>query len=258
MNSFNENSDIENLLSNGFKDNRINFNDLVLLTKNYFWNNGYKKVKINILLVEYSKKWDKNFNEVSDRKIIKDAINNGTKRNIRNAKEISIYKEEIELIENIGDFKYQKIAFIMLFLSKLNHNDNSEYYNLSRDKDAQVIKLSRTNISKKEYKFLLQVLEERRFIFAIKPGKNERNYEQILYGRKEGEVVFTVSDNNAIQEYVDYYGGEFYYCSNCGKKVIKKYRQKHTLCNDCYQDLRKSTINENSKKYYKNNKILYS
>lgn len=259
MNLFNENIDIESLLLNGFRDNHINFTDLVLLAKNYYWNQNYKKIKINILLIEYCKKWDKNFNEIIDRKIIKDAINNGIKRKIKNDKEINIYKEEIELIENIGDFKYQKIAFIMLFLSKLNHNDNSKYFNLNRDKDAQVIKLSRTNISKKEYKFLLQVLEERKFIFVIDPERYLRNYHQVLYARKEGELVFSINSNdNIIQKYIDYYGGEFYYCFNCGKKVIKKYRQRHNLCDDCYQIFRKSIINENSKKYYKNNKILYS
>jgi predicted RNA-binding Zn-ribbon protein involved in translation (DUF1610 family) len=248
MNSFNENCDIENLLANGFKDNRINFNDLALLTKKYYWNDGYKKSKITDLLVEFSKKWDKNFNEIIDRKTIKDAVNNGMKRNIRNAKEINIYKEEIELIENIGDFKYQKIAFIMLFLSKMNHSEDSEFYNLSRDKDALVIKLSQANISKKEYKFLLQVLEERKFIFVVKPGKNEKNYEQILYAKKEGEVVFAVGDNNAVQKYVDYYGGEFFYCSNCGKKVMRKTNNQY-LCGDCWKEKRRTDIRKSVNKF---------
>jgi hypothetical protein len=234
----NEKTNIENLLVNGFKNNHINFNDLLLLAKNYYWNEKYKKVKITSLVIDFCKKWDKDFNEVIDRKIVKDAINAGIKSNLRQDKEVNFYKEEIELIETIGDFKYQKIAFIMLYLSKLGHREDSKFYNLDRDKDAKVIKLSETNISKKEYKFLLQLLRERNLISTIDP-KDKYNYNQVLYAKSDGEIVFSISDlNNVIQNYIDYYGGEVFYCSNCGKKSFRKYRQKRDLCDDCYQNNR--------------------
>ena len=253
MNSFND--DINNLLLNGFKDSRINYNDLILLVQNYCWNDGYKKTKINTLLVEYCKKWDNDYNEVIDRKIIKDAINAGVKRNIKNAKEINIYKEEIELIENIGDFKYQKLAFTMLFLSKLAHNLNSQFYNLDRSKDALVIKLSQVNISKKEYKFLLTYLNELGMIFPVDPERRLNNYHQILYARKEGELVFSFrsNDDNVIQKYIDYYGGELIYCLNCKKKTIRK-GSHHLLCDECWKIHRSEKREIYNKDYYDSKK----
>jgi hypothetical protein len=234
----NEETNIENLLLNGFKNNHINFNDLLLLAKNYYWNDKHKKIKITSLVVGFCKKWDKDFNEVIDRKIVKDAINAGIKSILKHDKEINFYKEEIDLIETIGDFKYQKIAFIMLYLSKMGHKEESQFYNLDRKKDSQVIKLSETNISRKEYKFLLQLLRERNLLFTIEP-KDRFDYNQILYAKNDGEIVFSIVDlNNVIQNYVDYYGGEIFICSVCGKRKIRKNYQKLDICEDCYKEQR--------------------
>lgn len=43
-------------------------------------------------------------------------------------------------------------------------------------------------------------------------------------------------------------------CSKCGKFFIATKNSKRTICEECYNKKRKEKINENAKKYYKNNK----
>ena len=112
--SLDENENIDVILSEGFKNDQINFNDLCLLAKYYYWNKGYKKNKITSLVIDFSIEWDKNFNEVTDRKLINNAINVAIKIDIKSSKDVAITKNELDAIEIINDFKYQKIAYTIL------------------------------------------------------------------------------------------------------------------------------------------------
>jgi hypothetical protein len=239
--SLDENKDIENILLNGFNNNQINFNDLFLLAKHYNYDLGHKKNKVKELLVDFSKEWDENFNEVIDRKKIDDATNRAFKIDIKSNKKISIFKSEIEAIEIIADFKYQKILFCILFISKVRHKEGSDKYYLSRDLDEEVIKLSKVNISKEEYNFLWQVFCEKRLLDPIHPARNDNNYDEILFAKTDGEIAFIVDNDNKnfiVQHYINYYGGEIFYCEDCGKKSVRKLYQKYDLCDDCYKEKR--------------------
>lgn len=240
--SLDENENIDVILSEGFKNDQINFNDLCLLAKYYYWNKGYKKNKIISLVIDFSKEWDKNFNEITDRKLINNAINVAIKINIKSTKEIVITKSELDSIEIINDFKYQKIAFIILFLSKIKHKGDNENYYLGRDFDAEIIKLSKVKISKKELQFLFRLFREYGLIKSIDPHK-DNNFYQVIFANNNDEIVLTINssdENLPIKLYVDYSGGEILYCSSCGKKILRTGRN-HTLCDDCWKEKRRES-----------------
>ena len=249
----NEDKEIERIMRDGFKNNEMNFRELRLVAKNYLWNFGYTKHKTEKMLNVFCMEHDKNFNEVKDKKILKSAIKGASKREIQGTKAIPVYKKELEAIETLKNFKVQKIAFVMLVLSKFYHKDGGKNYYFGLDGISEAIGISKMRLSKRMFNNYTGDMETAGLIESPIRGRKESNYVILKYVEEGGEIAFEVNtgeEYQIINRYISYYGGEIICCSSCGKPVIKKARNSR-MCEECWREKRKADIRYNVAKFRK-------
>jgi hypothetical protein len=159
---------------------------------------------------------------------------------IKNFDKIFITKKELDIIENIHDFKYQKLLFAILFMHKIELKKDFQY-GIDKNLRSVIFRLFKSKISKKEFEFALELFDQYKLIKTVLIS--EKEFIQVLFAENEGKAEIIIDCNNIesfMENYIDYYGGELIYCSNCGKKILRTGRN-HFLCNDCWINNRRES-----------------
>jgi hypothetical protein len=148
--------------------------------------------------------------------------------------EIFISKKELEIIETIKDFKYQKILFIIILLCKINLKKEFKDY-INKRLFTEIVKLSKVKISKKEFEFVLGLFVQKNLINILCFSESNNFIQPLFLDVCDDEPIIIDCANIeiSIQKYVDYLGGEIIYCADCGKKILRAGRN-HSLCRDCW------------------------
>lgn len=235
---FYEEKHAKKLLESGFTS-FMNYEDLSILAK-YFKYIGKNKSQIRKSLVEFCEKHNPYFNEVLSRGKIDGALKSCEKFGLRLAIDVPVTISELDIIKNCGDYKRQKILFVMLVISKYfkyndtrltpkknNNHDNDFYVNY---KLIDILKMSQINISKVERKDIIYDLEQSHLITTIKNRDGGTSF-QINFIDENSEPSIVVSDMDNI---ISFY---HFYCSRCGKETNKA--RRHDLCDDCYKEKRR-------------------
>lgn len=232
---FYEKDHAEKLLKNGFTS-FMNYQDLSVLAK-YFKYIGQNRTQIKQSLLDFCKKFVPNFNEILSRKKINDAIDTSQEYSLRLPMDVNVTESELDIIKNCGDYKRQKILFVMLVIAKYfkyndtrltpknsGEHDNDFYVN---DTFINVLKMANVNVSKIERMNILYDLEQSELITTINPRGKNISY-MINFVCEDSNVAIVVNDMNNI---VGFYP---FYCEKCGRKIKNKSKMRN-LCNQCYE-----------------------
>lgn len=241
---FYEENEAKKLLSSGDID-FITFHQLFLLAK-YFKHIGKNNSQTKKSLIEFSKKHNKDFNEILARNAIENAIKKSQKYTLRDCKGVIVTEAEMENIRKAEGYKKQKTLFTMLVLAKFfKHNDNrvapkpSKYDSgyFSNATLINIFALAKINVSKKERNTMQYELERDGFIRTVRSNSFE-----IFFADENSKEYLLVDDlDNLIAFYP-------FYCEKCGKQVEKK-AKRHNMCEECYVEYRRTTIKESTRKY---------
>lgn len=246
---FYEKERAEFILKNGFSS-FMSSGDLILLAK-YFKSIGKNNPQTRKSLLDFCYKYNPEFNEVLSKKSIDYAMKISQNYKLRERFDVPIFQNELDIIRKLKNFKKEKILFVMLVIAKyfkLNPSIKKEkidekYINnfYIGYKMTEILKIAKINISKKERNNIVHELYLGGYISPTLRGSY-----QILFAESEGEQSILV-DN--LDDIVSFYP---MYCSSCGKplSVVAK---RHSLCEECYAESRKTTYRESSKKYYRKN-----
>jgi hypothetical protein len=224
-----------NLLKNGFSTSYINFNDLCILAK-YFKYIGKNKTQIRKNLQDFCIKFGQEYNEVLFRDRLEKAIRQSQKYGIRIPIDINVTETELEKIKSVGDYKRQKILFVMLVIAKyFKYTDsrlqdkrkrvNTNFY--VNENFIDILELANVNIQRLERRDILYDLEQSGLI-STKGNKDGNVYFLINFIDEESDVAIVI---NNIDNIVKFYP---VYCENCGK-IIRDKSKMHMLCRDCYE-----------------------
>lgn len=182
---FNEQSAVENMIEMHVVDNDNVFATIKDLARyNYFVNNmeiddNYKSI------LKYLQNNGENINEENVYKIIDDCVRRAKKYPFKLVDEVCITKSEMEFIQNLGDIKQEKIAFVLLASAK--------YYDVTRDtkyctaymKNSDICKLARVVIPVADRNVFMQ--------FAYDLGVLSRHSRA---ASTEKKVLFVSQDDN--------------------------------------------------------------
>lgn len=224
----------KNLLKNGFTS-FMNFDDLSVLAR-YFKYIGKNKTQIKKSLIEFCEKWNPDFNEILARNKIENAVKVVDKYGIRFPMDVNITNSELEKIKSAGNYKKQKILFVMLVIAKyFKYNDT----NLDKNRESKcssrffanenmtnILKMAKVNISKKERIDIQHELQESGFITSI----GAKSFEIHIIDDNSDISIIVTDMNNIIDFYP--YKNEII-CENCGK-IIEKPKMRN-ICNQCYE-----------------------
>lgn len=253
---FYEKDHAEKLLKTGFTS-FMNYTDLSILAK-YFRYIGENRTQIKKNLLEFCEKFTPNFNEILSRKKIDDAIKISDEYGIRLPIDVIVTNEELDVIKNCGDYKRQKVLFVMLVMAKyFKHNDtrltpreNNKYSDqfYVNDTFINILKIAKVNVSRVERMNILNDIEQGGFITTIIPKKNKKKKNDISFKinfvceNSDGSIIITDMNNM-----IDFYP---FYCEKCGKEIGKS--KRHNLCPQCYDEHRKEVFRLSKRKIRSN------
>ena len=223
----------KNLLKNGFAY-FMSFDDLSALAR-YFKYMGKNKLQIRKSLIEFCKKWNPDFNEILARNKIENAIKVTDKYGIRFPMDVNITTSELEKIKSAGNYKKQKILFVILVIAKyFKYNDTSlEKKKIDKCSDrffaneniTNILRMARVNASKKERINIQYELQRDGFITSI----GEKSFEVHIVDDNPN-ISIVVSNMNNI---VDFYP---FYCEKCGR-IVQKTGNRQKYCLECYKKI---------------------
>jgi hypothetical protein len=245
---FNEYEYAEKLLINGFKNN-IDWRDLLILAK-YYRYKGLKKSQIKKNIVTFYKKYCSNYNEVIMGGKIDNAIKKSEKQSLKILPDVFITEKEIEKIRSAKYYKYEKILFVMLVLSRANkiaYKSSSTRYYINQ-KFSDILKLAKVYVNKTESDKIKHELHKLGMITAPEMNRmseyNKGEIQELLYAYEKSSPSITVTN---LEDIVSFYPQV---CIVCGNVVEQKKRRKSELCNACYQEKRTKLKRESAKKKY--------
>jgi hypothetical protein len=258
--SFDEKKSAEETLLKGFPNGKIDSGEMSVVAK-YFRNiRGLGAVKLERELISFCQSQDPDFNPIIEAHTIKGWIKFALENNLRKVNPITITHNEIETIKTIINLKERKILFAILVLAKAlkqggtrknKITQTSEKYYIHYNNIPTIIHLSESKITEKEFAKVLRLFRERGLLFYYSP---EKELIRLEFVNNDGPVAMTIDvPEKAMEYYRAFFGGDAYYCPNCGKETIKN-SNRQEKCDECSRITRKEKEKERLKKFYKNSK----
>jgi len=216
------------ILDRGFSSGSFEWSEALLVAKYFRHVENSKDAKTKTQLVNFIKERDKNFNYIRNRQTISKIVK-FSKMDFVSTGDVIIYKNELDIIEEIKNFKQQKIIIAILFLSK--RTTNRGYIN---PKDWREIKtLVSRKITNGEIQEVFSLLHSGGLCFPY--GASQK----IVFGEGCGNSVFKISSDadarGLIGSFIKYCGGEVGFCRRCENKYIKNHRRQ-VLCPSCAKE----------------------
>lgn len=241
------------LMENGFEKN-VNSKDLVFLARMFYDEDNNEKKVLN-RIVDFCKKWSKDFNYSKWENKIYEILKIVKEKNIKvNEEEICFYKYELDKIKEIEDYKIQKVLFIMLCILK-KFNQNYIYLNsTSYIKLKDIFYLAKIDIPQKEQNLFLNKMYNIGLLEVdLKPllrckvsfydKENCENQDYYNYYNEENKILSFIPNNDMILEYEKHLDSKkTINCQICGKTITKT-NNKVKYCKDCARKMKiKMTI----------------
>ncbi len=230
--SLNEYEDAEKYLEDKICDKEI-YNKLRVIAR-YYIDNGYDRNSTEEKLREFISQCGEvpSLNYWSDmiEKSVKKAIK--TKAILINS--ISIYKSELDKINNLVGAQVRRLAFTLLCLEKYRDaliKNNNHWVTYSMD---DVVKLANIKTSIKNRCLLYRKLMLAGLI--VLPEKAASTSVQVLLADKCGDEVLQITDmRNLGYQYLKYMGGSYFECECCGLTVKRRPGEYHhqKYCDQC-------------------------
>lgn len=162
---------------------------------------------------------------------------------------ITIYKEEIDIINNTIEESLRDLAIVYLFLSKWSNDDKGFFV-----KEADVKKLmEKQSLRNRDLQIKNKSLEDSGFIKFVDTRTKE--LIKVLITKEDGEEAFKITDfRHPVLHYRQYLGEKIKKCENCGC-LIKMTSSNNKYCRNCKKVIKNLQTNQ-SKQKNKTNKSL--
>ena len=242
------------IIDNGFSSGKASKYELILLAKYYKWEMGLSAQEIKKEIVTFCKVYDKQFNPIISRDLLKDVLRIAENNYFREPVPVLITKKELDKIRTIKNFDYQKFLFVMLVYAKTLKYSNSDATGKSNKKSPFGYFVSLSLIGKigrevgwRVRKDIIQSLHDLYKLGLIEPTLTGRI--KILYSDDSGLPSIKINDyTKVVDYYTNYVGGELLYCANCGSEYFKNIR-KTDFCPNCSDERRREQVRQNVARY---------
>jgi len=214
--------------------------DYMILAKYFMTKKGMPLRKAEVAVFDYASNHAEGYNETLFAEDIIKAVRRAKGKELRLPKDVIVTKKELDIIKGVNNYRYEKILFVMLVLSKANHKEdnNSGKYYISKA-PGEIFRLAHTTQKKGEnimgYLYSIGLLEHSNLYGGA---------FEILFVDKEKDWEVGISVNNMENIASEYP----FFCEKCGK-IIEKKTKFHTKCDVCYDEYRKEVIKNNAQRY---------
>jgi len=239
---FNEEREAEVIYRQGFPDGNIDYSKMYLVAKYIRQTYDYGEIRLEREVIRFCKKYDTNFNPITEEKFIRKWVKSALNYNLRKIEGVTLSQKEIDFLKSIDNNRDRKLLFSVLVFSKAlkkgsvkkdksNLKTSNNYY-IHYNNFTDIIRLSRlTNLSEID---LADTLHKYRAHFTFYKPERELIRLDFIDAAPTKEITI----NNDLNNVMDYYNVLFEIhhpvslCINCGKEIVKNSNiQKY--CKDC-------------------------
>lgn len=148
------------------------------------------------------------------------------------AKPVTIYKEEMEVINQCDTLEQQKVLFVLYVLAKIRTVPNGWVNYQHQD----IKKISNLNLSNEDWLLVLHQLYKNNFM-TISKNPHKTGFKVPI---KTGGEQFTVINKfeNLGKQYMVLINSSLMLCENCGKLIYRK-NNRQKFCKKCYKKTKK-------------------
>ena len=174
-------------------------------------------------------------------------------KNFREQVYITIYENELKVIESLPNDRQKKLMFT--FFSLARYMDCDGWINKKTSKGiSEAFKLANVTLTSDNRNELLHELYSNGYISL---GKKVDNLNIKVQLDDSGEIVYKVRDfNNLGNQYIGNFKKGYKQCECCGKRVkITNNRVKY--CNSCYKRINESDAKNRMKKYRETQNVTF-
>ncbi len=198
--------------TNGYK-----FYECLLVAKYLRFVLGYKGQRCKRALIEFCEKWDKNFRYVPKRESIRNVLRESRSEFRKTNENIVIYKEEIEKVREIKNFKFQKALLCLIMIAKIKGK------NYIKTNDWKFVrKIISKNISNHTDMEAIREAYQKGLICEPRYAATH----EFSFLLDKGEVGISIHGEkeafNLSNLYESYCGGSLGYCEDCGTEFVKE------------------------------------
>lgn len=204
------------------------------LIAKYYWNIIGNKKRVEEEIIKYLKSCDNRMSVAKIQDVIDNAICYAQKVPMINIENISITKNEMDVVDGLSGKQIRRLAFTLLCLAKYKNAINPANNNWINFKDSEIMRLANINTSLKRQYAMYRTLEECGMLtFSKRVDGTAMRVEFI----EDGDVVCEVSDfRNLGYQYLMFRGEPYFKCDCCG--ITTKMRnpekgRKQKYCNEC-------------------------
>lgn len=215
-------------------DKKKPYRTLFIIAKYYYHECGFRKRKIEKLLMsflqesypayEYSKAiWEENIEKIAK---------SAGKHKLHEINGVWITSQELETISHINNAVLERLAFTMLCLAKLGNLRNPKNNSWVNNDAKEIFTLARISCSVSERYANLGILGQLSLLEF--PKRIDNLSCRVTYVDPSGDDVLFVSDFRELgYEYLNYLGGNFSRCAECGKLFRNNKRRDKKYCSNC-------------------------
>lgn len=243
-----ESKEVERLLNcESSSDWGIGMGKVVMLIGKYYYSLGLARQEVYKSINSYlkermdkytPKKWSEMINNILD------TIEKNGWYNLIDVDSISITKAEWDSIVGIGNFKLEKIAFVLLCYIKVYKAQGR-----SKDRVEELIYILKeaSITSNNENKLLLADLKD---LGLVQIGTLKHMYVKPLYINEESDEYFKIDDFDKVVSYYDEYknGVKYGKCKVCNKRIKLGKNGRSKYCNICARKIKLQKDTERMRK----------
>lgn len=210
------------------------FQTLSILAKYYYYCKGFRYKKIVKLLTEYIERCYPNYvnNKMSWENTIDKLAKNVKKYTLYEIEGVSITSNEMSVIDALNNEVLKRLAFTLLCLAKLGNLRNINNNGWVNNDAKEIFELARIACTAENRYVNLGMLGNLGLLEF--PKRLDNLSARVTFIDPTGDEVLFVSDFRELgYEYLNYKGGNFTRCSNCGKLFRNNKCKSKRYCNSC-------------------------
>ncbi len=229
---------LSSVLNDGFIGNYPAFQELLVLAKYYRNEYGYGQRRIYKSVMEFCKeKYGEDFFEEG----FHYSVNRASKSAIKDSEfrkpkyPIIITQNELDVINQIKDFKLQKLLVACVAFAKMSGSKGT--FSSTKKDIAFIIRISGERYNYKRFIEELSPLARKYGVFEHRIVRGGDFYQLMVKPEGDG-IIVSKNIMTVIDTYQTMRGGFIIWCRECGKELVRE-ANKQLLCNSCSSILSK-------------------
>lgn len=223
---------------------------------NYFIKNLTDKKNYNDIIQFVTENNTVGLTDVDIYEFVNKAIRSAKKTGLKQVDHVYITKSELDFISNLNDIKLEKMAFVLLALTKYHNEVSEDYDDRVYIKLSEVKKMARINMNRVDFEYFYANLYDKGVLKMNNSPVSTMQLVAFVSHDEDDEVVFELKEVDYLELAYAYLswksGGKGYgRCQKCDRLMRQSRTKPRKYCEECAVLVEKENSKERVRRFRK-------